>query len=127
MPAPYARKESDPQDYEMPATLFEQMFFEEGGFTERTLSGDLAISSETDLAFIEEIDPGGAARNVDLDFDAEGKVVFIRNAADAAEDLTIRDSDDSSLVTISQNEAGIVYSDGSKWGGFVFSTSSSIL
>lgn len=81
-----------------------------------TLSGDKTIAAGDPQ--IQFLDPGGASRTVTLPSAAEGLFFIIVNTADAAEDLTISDGA-STVVTISQNEAGLVVSDGTSWKGFV--------
>lgn len=70
-------------------------------------------------------DPGGAGRNVDLPVEAgcAGSVVFISNEADAAEVLTIRTAAGATLVTPAQNEAAILWCNGTAWFGLVGASS----
>lgn len=76
----------------------------------RTLTGATVIAKES--APLINLDPGGATRTVDFpapDTELEGAMFIINNWADAAEDLTIRNSAAATILTISQNEAGVVF------------------
>lgn len=66
-------------------------------------------------------DPGGAGRTVTLPAEApsKGAVVFISNEADAAEILTIENDAAATIVTPTQNEAAILWCDGTSWFGLV--------
>lgn len=63
-----------------------------------------------------DLDPGGAARNVDLpagSADLAGQTVLIRNAADAIETITLRlTAGGATVATIDQNESALVYCHG---------------
>lgn len=90
-----------------------------------TLSGNRTIT----LAEIEAqqgfaFDPGGSGRTVTLPAEAvsKGALVFISNEADAAEVLTIQDDGTNTIVTPTQNEAAILWCDGTSWYGLVGST-----
>lgn len=78
-----------------------------------TLSGDKTLA--TGDAQIQNIDPGGSARNVDLPAEEPGLVFIIGNRADAAEDITVRDDADSTLLTLNQDDVGYFISDGTGW------------
>jgi|TARA_Y100000310_G_scaffold232390_2_gene235218 hypothetical protein len=70
---------------------------------------------------IQTLDPGGAGRDVTLPAAAVGLVnrrFKITNTADAAEDLTVKDAADT-IITVSQNEVGAVWCDGTTWYGHV--------
>ncbi len=84
-----------------------------------TLTGDRVLTH--DDTKLQLIDPGGASRNLDLPAEEEsaGLTFFIKNQADAAEDLTVRDDAAATVVTISQNEGAIVWCDGTTWVGLV--------
>ena len=66
-------------------------------------------------------DPGGAGRTVNLPAEAacKGCFVTISNEADAAEVLTIKNDGGDTLVTPTQNEAAILWCDGTSWYGLV--------
>lgn len=81
-----------------------------------TLSGDKTLA--TGDATIQNIDPGGGARNVDLPAEEAGLVFIIGNRADAAEDITVRDDADSTLLTLNQDDVGYFISDGTGWVAF---------
>ena len=80
------------------------------GINIETLTGSLALGSGA--AQYQRLDPGGANRNVTLASAATvpGATFHFSNFADAAEDLNI-----AGIVTINQNEAVRVVSDGSAW------------
>lgn len=83
-----------------------------------TLSGDKTLA--TSDAQVQNLDPGGAGRNVDLPAEATGVGPYIiANRADAAEALTIRDDADSTLVTANQDETAVCICDGTGWIAFV--------
>lgn len=82
-----------------------------------TLSGDKTLT-RTDSP-VQFLDPDGA-RNVDLPAEEDGLFFIIVNRADMAEDITVReDSGMTTIITVSQNEVGIVVCDGTNWDGFV--------
>lgn len=77
----------------------------------RTLAGAFTITADLPPAIT--LDPGGATRTIVMPSETveanRGLAFYIRNGADAAEDLTIRNSADAVTVgTISQNEAAWV-------------------
>ena len=71
---------------------------------------------DSDDAMILRLDPGGAGRDVTLPAEesipAQGQMFLIINAADAAEDLTVKDDAASTIGTVSQNEAAIFVNQG---------------
>lgn len=87
-----------------------------------TLSGDKTLA--TGDPQLQVIDPGGAARNVDLPAEEAGLQFLIGNAADAAEDITVRDDADSTVLTLNQDDVGlfIAYDDGTNSGWVAFET-----
>lgn len=73
---------------------------------------------------IQTLDPGGAGRDVTLPAAAVGVAGLefrIANTANAAEDLTVKDAT-ATIITISQNEVGAVWCDGTTWYGHVGAT-----
>lgn len=85
-----------------------------------TLTGARVITLEelnTYNAFT--FDPGGAGRNVDLPAEAAsaGAFIFIKNTADAAEVLTIRNDAGGTICTPTQNESAVLWCDGTNWAG----------
>lgn len=91
-----------------------------------TLSGARVITAaELDTYGIMSFDPGGAGRNVDLPAEATsaGHILMISNEADAAEVLTIRDDGGATIVTPTQNEACVLFCDGTRWYGLVGASS----
>ena len=62
----------------------------------QTLAADLTLAAAH--PWIQVLDPGGAARNVDLPPEEEGLMFWIINIADAAETITVRE--DAGVTTI---------------------------
>lgn len=79
-----------------------------------TLGGNLTL--DADSPTIMTIDPT-AARDITLPAEADsvGLVFVILNAADAAEDITVKDDGANTVGTISQNEIGILFCNGTTW------------
>lgn len=67
------------------------------------------------------LNPDGAHRDVVLPAEAlsTGYRYFIFNTADAAETLTVNDDAGGAVVSIAQNESGIVVCNGTIWRGFI--------
>ncbi|MBC8460849.1 MAG: hypothetical protein H8D67_22915 [Deltaproteobacteria bacterium] len=67
------------------------------------------------------LDPGGASRDVVLpaEADSTGYRYYIFNTADAAENLVVKDDGGNTILTIAQNESGIVVCNGTVWKGLV--------
>ena len=81
-----------------------------GGFNAETLAGAKVLTYQ-DSQF-QALDPGGSARNVALPAAGarKGHFFWIANKADAAEAITLQQPDASTtLATISQNEAALVF------------------
>lgn len=91
-----------------------------GVATVETLSGHRTLTqAEVDAANIFSFDPG-AARNLILpaEGDNAGVVLFISNAANGAEVITILDDASGYTVcTPTQNEDAIIWCDGVTWFG----------
>lgn len=67
------------------------------------------------------IDPGGASRDVTFPATRGASVVWVvLNTADAAENLVIKDPAANTLVTVNQNEGGIIATDGTTWDAVAF-------
>jgi hypothetical protein len=68
-------------------------------------------------ATFQKLDPAGGAVNVDLPAEpsSNGIWFYIMNAADAAENITVRNDAAATIVTLNQNEAAIVICDGTSW------------
>lgn len=84
----------------------------------QTLTGTLTLTLAEYNCNVLKLDPGGASRTVNLwpELDMKGAVVFIVNAADAAENLVLKeDTSTTTIATINQNEAALVFSDGTNW------------
>ena len=87
-----------------------------------TLSGHRTLTqAEVNAADIFTFDPGGGARNLILPAEADnaGVVLFINNAADAAEVITVQDDTPATVCTPTENESAIVWCDGVSWFGLV--------
>jgi len=86
-----------------------------GGAYSATLSGDLTLT--TDYPAVVKLDPGGAGRTITLEAEsgAAGRFRLIVNAADVAEVLTINDDGGSEVSTPTNNQAALVYCDGTAW------------
>jgi hypothetical protein len=71
-------------------------------------------------AKFQKLDPGGASRNVDLPAEELSVGISYRvcNAADAAENLVIRNDAAATIVTLNQNEACWLACDGTTWTHF---------
>lgn len=84
-----------------------------------TLAGTKTLNKNSPS--LQFLDPGGAARNVDLpaEADSTGLVFVIVNRADAAENIVVRNDAAGTIATIAQNEMGIVACDGVAWQGLV--------
>ena len=84
-------------------------------FTVEALTDDLVIDATYGNCM--RLDPGGASRDVTLPAEAgaDGAFYLIVNAADAAEDLVIKDDGGSTVCTVNRDEAGVVMCDGSSW------------
>jgi hypothetical protein len=78
-----------------------------------TLAGNVTLTNKS--AQYLKLDPGGSARDVTLPAVEDGLFFEIVNAADAAEDLVVKNDAGSVVVTISQNEKATVRSSTSAW------------
>lgn len=98
-----------------PLGVLRAFFGVKGLMQVETLSGALTLTPA--YPSLLKLDPGGASRNVTLEAEADcnGAARFFVNAADAAENLVIKDDGGSTIVTINQNEGAIVYCDGTSW------------
>lgn len=69
---------------------------------------------------IQSLDPGGGATDVLLppEADSVGQVFYFANNASGLENLVVKeDSDTTAILTLGQNENGIVWCDGVAWHG----------
>lgn len=85
-----------------------------------------ALTAEKTLnigdATMQVLDPGGGDKDVLLPAEAssDGLVFLIKNTADAAESLIVKeDSDTTTIGTVAQNEAGLFFCDGTTWYSLV--------
>jgi hypothetical protein len=69
----------------------------------------------------QKLDPGGAGRDVTLPAEeySVGLSFLIKNTADAAEILTIKNDSGDTICTPTQNESAIVFCNGVEWLGLV--------
>lgn len=82
----------------------------------RTADGAITITNQD--REVQKIDPDGASRNVTLAASCEVPGTYFRfvNAADAAENLVIKDSAGNTIGTANQNEQiEVWYSDADTW------------
>ncbi|QDT41070.1 hypothetical protein Pan241w_11290 [Gimesia alba] len=86
-----------------------------GGSNVETLTANKTLT--VDDARVQVLDPGGAARDVTLPAEAlsYGDSFIIDNTADAAEAITVKDDSPATVGTVSQNEVGIFFCDGTTW------------
>lgn len=77
-----------------------------------TLAGNLTLTS--DYPSILRLDPGGSSRDVTWEAEAnsEGVLRLIVNAADAAENLVIKDDGGSTIATVNEGDSALMYCDG---------------
>lgn len=87
-------------------------------FHSATLTGTTALDAT--YPSILKLDPGGAARDVTLDAEesipSTGLYRRIVNAADASENLVVKNDAGSTIGTINQNEQGEFYNAGAQDG-----------
>jgi len=87
------------------------------GATE-TLIGTKVIGDADSMML--KMDPGGAHRDVTLPAEADvtpsGRMYWIINAADAAENLVIKNDGGGTIATANQNESALVYNAGKSNG-----------
>ena len=83
--------------------------------TNETLTGDRVVTFSD--ANILRFDPGGSARDVTLPAEADcaGVVYEIINAANASENLVIKNDAAATVATINQNERAKLSCDGTTW------------
>jgi hypothetical protein len=92
--------------------------------TTHTLVYGTAGANQTQLvAPILYVDPNSAGGTENLVLPAEatstGKLLIIANTAGGGEDIVVQDDTPATVITISQNEIGIVFCDGTTWRGGV--------
>ena len=79
----------------------------------QTLSGNLTLTVNSER--LNSLDPGGSGRNVTLPAVANGLRCDIQNTADGSEDLAVKNSGGTTIVTVSQNEDVTLKCDGTTW------------
>jgi len=82
-------------------------------YNRETLSGAKTLS-DTD-ARVQNLDPDGSGRDVNLPAEAEGLTFVIGNRAGNANALTVKDDAGSTLVTVNQDDVAYCFSDGTGW------------
>lgn len=84
----------------------------------QTLTGTLVVDADSPPLLW--LDPGGAGRNVDLpaEADSDGLFFYVVNAADAAENLTVRNDAGGTVGVVGQAEMGFFVCDGTTWRHF---------
>lgn len=85
-----------------------------------TLTGSRTITlAEINTYSYFHLDPGGSARTVTLPAEeaSKGAEIKIKNTADAAEAITVNDDSATAVMTISQDEASLLWCDGTTWHG----------
>ena len=81
------------------------------GYGAYTLAEDAQLTAKSPQLLA--IDPGGSARNLDLPGilegvpDTEGLLFWVKNTADAAETITVRDPANGTVDAIAQNQAAL--------------------
>jgi hypothetical protein len=86
------------------------------------LSGHRTLTqAEVDVTNFFTFDPGGAARNLILPAEADcaGIILFVHNASDDTEILTIQDDTPATVCTPTEDETAVVACDGVSWYGLV--------
>tara|TARA_Y100001963_G_scaffold52153_1_gene72925 strand:+ start:175 stop:528 length:354 start_codon:yes stop_codon:yes gene_type:complete len=85
------------------------------GHNVETLAGTKTLRPQD--AQVQVLDPGGAGRDVTLPAEGASQGLFfvVKNAADAAETLTVKDDGGSPIDTLAQARFGIFVCDGSSW------------
>ena len=85
------------------------------GYADLVLTGAFALDASHGNFLA--IDPGGAARDLTLTAEEgrEGAFYFIRNTADAAETITIKDDAGNTIVACAQNKWVLVALRGGVW------------
>lgn len=86
-----------------------------GGVDTLTLTGALTLDATS--SNILKLDPGGASRDVTLPAEEsnDGLFFWVKNAADAAEDIVLKNDAASTIVTLNMGEAALVACNGSSW------------
>jgi len=104
-------------------SIFDSIF--EKGLKLRHMAADAGGATYTigsDYPPVVLLDPGGGAISALLPAEADGKskVFIIFNTADAAEAIAVKeDSGTTTIITLDQNQAGVVFCDGTTWHGFI--------
>ncbi len=88
------------------------------GVNTSIMAADLVLVAESPT--LQFLDPNAASRDVDLPAEADsvGKCFIIMSTAGGAENLVVKDDGGGTIITISQNEAGQVFCNGTVWKGF---------
>ena len=91
-----------------------QSLFEAATMNTETLAGNKTLT-DADGA-IQNLDPGGSNRDVELPAEANTNSMFmIKNAADGVEDLVIKSDAPATIVTLRRGQSAFLFSDGTTW------------
>lgn len=85
------------------------------------VTGTAASGETTITSNVLFVDPNGGAQILTLPAESAstGLLLVVFNAANAAEAITVEDDGTSTIVTLAQNEGGLLYCNGTAWRGFV--------
>ena len=85
------------------------------GINVETLAGNKPLV-DSDTRY-QRLDPGGSARDVILPAEegSQGREFWIWNAADASEDITVKNDAAATIGTVSQNEGALYVCTGAAW------------
>lgn len=91
------------------------LFAVKGSFYSTGAAANVTLDNTYPVVF--KYDPTGGHRDITLDpvATSSGMWRVIVNAADNAENLVLKNVGGDTIATVNQNEAGIVYCDGSTW------------
>ncbi len=89
------------------------------GVSTVVMGADLVLVAESPT--VQFLDPNSSTRDVDLPAEADsvGKFFLIMSTAGGAETLVVKDDGGGTIITIAQNEAGLVVCNGTVWKGFM--------
>lgn len=93
-------------------TFTSQVLYKRGTPLVQTLAGAVVLTKYSSQHL--KLDPGGANRDVTLPAYEDGLWFEIYNAADAAENLVVKDAA-GTVATLNQNEYAKFWSDGVDW------------
>jgi hypothetical protein len=82
-----------------------------------TLAGTYTLVAN--MSPMQVLDPGGGARDVILPAVKKGLCFFMKNAADAAEVITVKNAAAATIATVASTESAVLFCDGVSWHGLV--------